>query len=398
MVAFLHAADLHLGLRITRFDPRSVQRIREARFQALDNLLQAARANAVDFLLIAGDLFDDHAVDGEVARRAFLMLDAAPAPVYVLPGNHDPLLPGAVWDRPPWNQAPTRRVHLLRKAEPLAAPGVVLFPCPVLRKTSLSDPTAWIAHAPPTANAIRIGIAHGSLKVRDDLPADDHLIARDAARRLQLDYLALGHWHSRQLFAEADGAVRTAYPGVHEPMRFQGSTESRTGWVPYTGGATRSEFLDAGRGEVLRVRIDRPGAAPEVTPIEVGHLFWQEECRTVASDDDLSRLIAEVATRPLTERRLLRLKLTGVLDAGTMLRVRELRQVLEGRYFFGELDETELHVRPTEAELGELAGPGILARVLDKLRAEAAGADPWGRQVAERAILLLCQMVRGVNG
>ena len=292
------------------------------------------------------------------------MLDeGAPVPVYVLSGNHDPLLPGGVWDRPPWNRAECRRVRLLREPRPVeVGPGVVLFPCPVFRKTSTNDPTTWIAGHPPNGEAVRIGVAHGSLRVRDDLPADDHLIARTAAQHLQSHYLALGHWHVRKLFPDAQGITRTAYPGVPEPMRFQGSSEIRTGWVAYGRDGNRAEFLDDGTGEVLHVRIAGPCAAPEITPFEVGNLIWQEECRELVSEDDLSRLIGEVATRPAPERRLLRLKLAGVLDAAAMLRLEELRQILVGRYLLGELDETDLHVQPTGEQVQEVAGQDLVCR------------------------------------
>src|SRR5262245_57069667 len=119
MVSFLHAADLHLGLRVTRFDPKTVHKVREARFAALDAVVGLAKRERPDFLLVAGDLFYDHAVDADVARRCFLLLEDAPMPVYVLPGNHDPLLPGGVWDRPPWNHDAPRRVRLLRRPEPV---------------------------------------------------------------------------------------------------------------------------------------------------------------------------------------------------------------------------------------------------------------------------------------
>jgi DNA repair exonuclease SbcCD nuclease subunit len=396
MVTCLHAADVHLGLRTTRFDPKSAQKVREARFQALDNVLRTAREERADLLLVAGDLFDDHAVDGLTARRAFEMLEAAPMPVYVLPGNHDPLLAGTVWDRPPWNADPPR-LTVLRRPEPVTAlPGVVVLPCPVFAKTSLNDPTAWIAREPPNGAVIRIGLAHGSLKVRDDLPADDHLIPPRAARDLGLDYLALGHWHGRRLFPEPDGPMRTAYPGVPEPMRYPGASETRTGWLPYSGGA-RPEFLDAGKGEVLVVKVERPGEAPNVRPVEVGHLIWEEERRDLRSEDDLARLIAEVATRPMLERRLLRLCLTGVLAASAMARLEELRQILGGRYFLGEMDDAGLHVQPSPEEVEQVAGQGVVRRVLGALQAEAAGSDPALKRRAERALVLLYQIAREVG-
>nr|AEH26479.1 metallophosphoesterase [uncultured Acidobacteria bacterium A2] len=395
MVSFLHAADVHLGLRVTRFANEVARKIREARFQSLDNILSVAKAGNVDFLLIAGDLFDDHAVDQLTAQRAFEMLASAAVPVYVLPGNHDPYLPGSVWDRPPWDGADTGQVRLLCRAEMVeAAPGVSLFACPLFQKTSLRDPTAWIEPSPNGRQVLRIGIAHGSLNVRANLPEDDHLIAPNVAVEKHLDYLALGHWHRRQLFAGADRVERTAYPGVPEPMRFPESVE-RTGWQPYSG--LRDEFLDAGTGEILHVTIDRPGAAPKIEPIEVGHLVWGEELHALEGNDDLSKLIADIATRARPECRLLRLRLDGILEADAMLRLEELQQMLDGRYLFNEIDESALHVRPTDDEVRAVAGDGVLRRVLDQLQHEAGSGDPVAARRAERCMLLMYRLAREIE-
>ncbi len=397
MASFLHTADLHLGMRITRFDPNIVGKVREARLTALDNVRGKARQLKVDFVLIAGDLFDDSTVDRLTAQRAFEMLDDLLMPVYVLPGNHDPLLAGGIWDRPPWNQQAVRSVRLLRQAEPIEiGSGVFLFPCPVLRKTSMNDPTAWIGGASRQSGTVRIGVAHGSLRIRDDLPPDDHLISRHAANELGLDYLALGHWHSRSLYADQEGIQRTAYSGVHEPMNFQGSPDGQTGWAPY-GGVGRHEFADEGRGEVLHVTIPAPGEPPRIEPVEVGHYIWNDEKHELRSGDHLERLIQDVATRPNLERRLLRLSVSGVLDAQSMLRLDELKEILSHRYLLGELDQTGLHVEPTEEEMREVAGQGVLQRILEKLQGEAAAGEPASQEVAERAILLLYQIAKEVK-
>ena len=392
MLTFLHAADLHLGLRITRFDEERAHRIREARFRALANILKAAQEGAVDFLLIAGDLFDDHAVDALTARRAFEMLDSAPCPVFIIPGNHDPLLPGAVWDRPPWNTTAPRQVHLCRESQPCTvAPGVLLFPCPLYRKTSVNNPVTWVTQQPPDTR-IRIGLAHGSLKVRDDLPIDDHLIDRNAAQQGKLDYLALGHWHRRQQFPGEDGVVRTAYCGVHEPMRFQGQEDDGTGWNPYTRGHRREEFADAGQGEVLHVTLPGPGEPPRLRPIDVGYLQWHRESRALASGAELTALIAEVSQRLLPERRLLSLKLSGTLDAEAMPRLQELEQILQGSYAYGALDTAALRLRPTAEQVRKLAGQGIVGGVAAKL--ETLRTDPAQAAIAEKALLVLYHLLQ----
>lgn len=396
MISFLHAADLHLGLRLTRFTPHVATKIREARFQALERIRDVAREQQPAFVLIAGDLFDDHAIDGDIARRAFALLESFTVPIYVLSGNHDPLLPGSVWDRKPWDRANGPRVFVLR--EPAAVEimaGLVLLPCPVFRKTSLDDPTRWIAQSSCDRGPLRIGVAHGSLKIREDLPAEDHLISRNAAQDLHLDYLALGHWHSRQLFRSSDGVERTAYAGVHETMRFPGASDGRTGWVPYSGGG-RTEFLDQGKGELWHVTLDRPGAPPELRPIEVGHLIWEEERRSLASADDLGQLVNEVATRPHTERRLLRLALEGVVEPSVMLRLKELEDVLD-RYLFKELDTSGLRIQPTPEELAQMASQGILRRVFEQLQDESQGPDEHTRRIAQRAMVLLYQLAAEVS-
>ena len=153
MIRFLHAADLHLGMRITRFGEDACNRIGESRFTALQQLREKAKQLEVQFLLIAGDLFDDHSVSRTDAARAFGILESAAnsCPVFIIPGNHDPLVPGAVWDRDPWlRDQPHLRVHFLRNPEPIYVDGlpVTIFPCPLRQRRSIDDPTAWIATHP----------------------------------------------------------------------------------------------------------------------------------------------------------------------------------------------------------------------------------------------------------
>ena len=58
---FLHAADIHLDsplYGLSRYDGLPDAEIRGATRAAFDNLVQRAIAEAVDFVVIAGDLFD----------------------------------------------------------------------------------------------------------------------------------------------------------------------------------------------------------------------------------------------------------------------------------------------------------------------------------------------------
>ena len=396
MASFLHLADVHLGLRVTRFDDRICQRIREARMESLENAVGIARQEQVDFVLVAGDLFDDGAVDSTTARRAHRILAGAELPIYVIPGNHDPLLPGSVWDRPPWDADSDRITVLRERAAYEIEAGVMLHACPLFRKTSLTDPTAWIEGEKGAAELIHVGLAHGSVNDRATLAPDDHLIAVDAASRLGLDYLALGHWHGANRFGQ-DGGERMAYPGVPEPMGFPG-TRQDIGWHSYSDADDGVLFAGVGRGTGLLVRIDQPGAAPVLEEVQTGVLAWESMVKEIRDKQDLQDVVSWAESKSGTDLTMLRLVLSGLQTAEMLEQVAELEQILSGRYLFHDLDTEALFLEPTNEEIQVLAGQGVLRRVYEELVAKIAEGDAQGAdlKVLRRAMVLLYRVAREV--
>jgi DNA repair protein SbcD/Mre11 len=92
---FLHAADIHLDspLRgLERYEFAPIEEIRGATRRALENLVQYAIQERVDFLLIAGDLYDGDWPDyntGLFFSRQMGRLREAGIPVFLIRGNHD---------------------------------------------------------------------------------------------------------------------------------------------------------------------------------------------------------------------------------------------------------------------------------------------------------------------
>lgn len=399
MIRFLHAADLHLGLRVTRFHEDACNRVGEARFTALQQLREKAAELRVDFILLAGDIFDDHSVSRSEAERAFALLESShdACPVFVIPGNHDPLVPGGVWDRDPWlREQPHLRVRLLRQAEPVAVPGlpVTIFPCPVRQRRSIDDPTAWIAGHARAADdgTIRIGLAHGSLRIMR-LPEDDHLIRPDAADHYGLDYLALGHWHKQLLQKSSDGVERTAYSGTHEPMSFPGADGGlTTGWSSFSADGDAERFHDDGRGTALLVAIDAPKAPPRIEAVEIGRLRWTAEQRDLTAQS-IGTLVSDLSRRESPECTILRLALAGVVNPQEYKRLDELRQIVENRYHPGSsLDAEAVLIEPRAEQIAEVVGDGVLRRLLDRLQQDAQSADPAAKRVAEHALKLLYRL------
>ena len=117
-------------------------------------------------------------------------------------------------------------------------------------------------------------------------------------------------------------------------MRYQG-TNSTTGWIAYGGADREKNSWIRARGKCCHVRIRAHGEPPQIDPVNVGHFDWREEHRQLASKEDLDRLIDDVANRDKLECKLLKLRLTGVIDAETMLSLKTLREILTHRYLSG---------------------------------------------------------------
>ena len=103
-VRFLHISDLHLGLSVPRFEDREEMRLhdfRDAFVRAMD--FAADPANALDGVLISGDLFDSHRPDADSVRvvtECCRKLSEQNVPILMIPGNHDSYEhPGSIYKR-----------------------------------------------------------------------------------------------------------------------------------------------------------------------------------------------------------------------------------------------------------------------------------------------------------
>src|SRR5690625_3695847 len=194
-VRFLHTADWQLGMR-ARHVAHAADSVRAARLETVRRILALARDEAVDFVLVAGDLFEDNSVGRDLVYQVLHLFEqAAPLPIFVLPGNHDVLGPASIYERDTFRNS-AANVHVLRDREPIAvADGkAYLLPAPVAQKRSERDPTADMPATPH--GALRIGLAHWLLRIEGKHLSDDRSIRLDAVQRASLDYLAFGHWHS----------------------------------------------------------------------------------------------------------------------------------------------------------------------------------------------------------
>ena len=95
MFKFMHAADIHLDsplLNLDQYDGAPVDVFRNATRSAFDNMIDLAIDEQVQFVLIAGDLYDGDCRDSSTPlhfRRQMVRLQEHNIRAFIIQGNHD---------------------------------------------------------------------------------------------------------------------------------------------------------------------------------------------------------------------------------------------------------------------------------------------------------------------
>lgn len=200
---FIHAADLHIDspLRgLSRYEGAPLERLRGATRRALERLVALAIDERVDFVLLAGDLYDRDWVDfhtGLFVREQMVRLGRHAIRVFVVQGNHD--AQGVITRQVPWPD--NVKVFSHRKAETVRLDGLNV----AIHGHSFSDremPDDLVPGYPAAiAGCFNIGLLHTSLTgvAGHDTYAPTSLPVLKAKG---YDYWALGHVHARQVVCE----------------------------------------------------------------------------------------------------------------------------------------------------------------------------------------------------
>ncbi|PKG25441.1 metallophosphoesterase family protein [Niallia nealsonii] len=222
-VSFIHCADLHLDSPITglRNVPNFiVKRLQESTFSSFSAIIDKAIAYKVDFIIIAGDIFDgeDRSIKAQIRfRKEMERLHAHHIAAYIIHGNHD---------------------HLKGSWTKIVFPdNVYVFPVEVTAKTYKKENTTVELYGfsyearhimerkiadykRKETGDYHIGILHGNLEGSSGHSPYAPFSMQELTAK-QMDYWALGHIHKRAILADEPLIV---YPG-----NIQGRHKKETG-------------------------------------------------------------------------------------------------------------------------------------------------------------------------
>jgi DNA repair exonuclease SbcCD nuclease subunit len=365
---FIHTADWQIGKVFKQFGAKE-ETLRQARLGAIERLGELARANDVQHILVAGDVYDNEAPNTITLRAPIeRMKPFADIQWHLLPGNHDPHRPEGVWDRVAQLGLPSHiHVHLTPIPVPITD-GAFILPAPLLRKTEFNDLTGWMDNAQTPPGALRIGLAHGAVINFTSEGEASNPIDPTRPAQAKLDYLALGDWHRTLQIGPA-----VWYAGTPEPDR-AGSQE---------------------QGTALLVDIPGPGASASVTPLTTGTYRWLTRTERLSDGSELADLDQRLRGEQDLSHLILRLRLEGTLPLAAHAELQRRLADIEAAVFHLDLDQTALVARPTEADLEAIDFDGVLRRSADRLKAivDDPAQSAEMRRRAEEALVELYLLV-----
>jgi len=219
MVTIFHTADIHVGVRTKRFEDKFF----DLQKKFLTRLYKEAKDKNVEFVVIAGDLFDSNYIPSSRAIDVFEIISSyQDINTIIIPGGgtanskeitgHDAYTEDSIYKRPDIQKYINREnITLLT---------------PHKRSVIISDIAFYAGFFEvPKCNMLdaryHIGIIHGAFS---ENPLENEISVSELDNSF-FDYICLGHYHSFKKFKKA------AYPGALVQFEFLKKKNVSSGYI-----------------------------------------------------------------------------------------------------------------------------------------------------------------------
>ncbi|OFT90744.1 metallophosphoesterase family protein [Corynebacterium sp. HMSC28B08] len=397
-VRILHTSDWQLGMKRKFLGKDGQARFYEARLAAVEKLFQVAAQEQCDAIVVAGDVFDDNLLDRQVYRRAMDVLAEAPCPVYLLPGNHDPLDAASIYAKDEFRSLAARDrapVIVLDDSEPREIPGrsdplapAFIVGAPLTSKQASEDLVYATAEklrqvGPPEVECknwearINVVVGHGAVEGFGrafDPSLIDVSAAAEACRDRVMDYVALGDTHSAIQLHPDSTVWYSGAPEVTDYMEPNGGGENNSGKVLIVDIAVNA------------VRPHEP-ARLAVHEVEVGQWRFQALDAVVNSHEDVQAFVEQLERMTNKRQTAVKYGLTGALSLSDSALLEDKLETMSDGFAALYPRERRMDLK-TLVELDQVGedsfGSGFVGQVAQQLATRSESDD-----VANDALKLL---------
>ena len=376
MVRFLHTSDWQLGMTRHFFSEGAQERYNQARFDVIRTLGRIAEAEKCQFMAVCGDAFESNQVERKTVARALEALKEVAVPVYILPGNHDPLNEVSVYRSSVFTQGKPAHVQVIDKSTPIQFDDdVELVGAPWLSKRMAVNPFDEVIGAlEPMMGITRVVLAHGIVDLFTPKKDDPGVMAVEnlelAINSRKASFIALGDRHS---YTKVGSGERIWYSGTPEVTDF-GEDEA---------------------GYALVVELD--GDKVNIKPIHVGQWKFIEKYPVdINTGEDIEAIRKMLEGLEQKEQTAIKLKLVGSVS---LSQASILQKSLETtRQVFGsfQLMDDRLLVLPDDADFSGLGFAGFAEATVKRLR-EKMSEEGVEKMTARDALMLLVRLGGGVS-
>jgi len=311
----MHTADNHIGMEF-RNQPELRDKLKQERLDALKRIVEEANKRNCNFLVVAGDLFQDHNVAQQLVKNVVEILREFIGEVLVVPGNHDYYHEA---DAGLWtlfkDKARDGNIHLLIHHSPetfhAAGKDVHFYPCCCPSRHGEEHVIGWVADCPKAAHALHIGIAHGNVEGlgRDDEGRYFNMTPNDL-RAAGVDCWLLGHIHAPSPEPGYVGGDLYFMPGTHTPEHIKRTTQGYAWFI---------EIEDD-----MPIRFER---------FRSGKIRFERVEKTLNSEADIGglSLLQDSQERDIT---VLDLKLNGRLSSEEIISLNSVLENLRNQFLY----------------------------------------------------------------
>lgn len=263
-IKILHCADIHIGHNFRNYKGLSQVRRSEI-MDTFKDIVKCATEYKSDFILIAGDLFDDTCISDTEVKQIKSILSNSHCIAVISPGNHDPFS----YDSP-YNSKWPENVYIFSKPElsyfEFKHLGARIWGCAFTGMYSQGiDLTTNISD---NDQLINICVTHADIYSGISPDRYYNPLSTDNISKSLMDYIALGHIHKRTPILSA-GNVHYAYPGCPEGLTL-GETGAKGFYIgEISKNECRLEFRRACKRLIENINIDISNAESSDDAIKI---------------------------------------------------------------------------------------------------------------------------------